>query len=343
MYSNCIKQVRISKSSLVNHKIWLYVCLVFFIINQQVIAQENYLNYHRDMINVEKLITQKDYANALAELEILFSDYEFVFLRDIKVASQLALLKGDEQRSIEFIQFGISRGWDMSDIKKTKYLKPVLDSPKWKAVTPQYDSLRSQYLERLNDSLRAQVKVMHKKDQKKALGALFRIGNKAQENYGVKKFAPHSELQMQELRNILITTGYPGEKIIGNDFWMSTIVSHHNSCSYEYVIQDTIYPSLKPNLLEAIKRGELSPFEYAIMEDWKSAVESSHNSTTYGILGKIQSQKDLDQVDQNRALIGMRPVALRNALIDLEDATGLDFYLTGNPWQDGKITINEEN
>jgi len=76
------------------------------------------------------------------------------------------------------------------------------------------------------------------------------------------------------------------------------------------------------------------------MEDWKSAVETYHSSTTYGYLGSIKTRELLNKVDQNRTSIGLRTVDIRNALVDIEAATGMDFYLPGKPWQDGKITMD---
>ena len=78
------------------------------------------------------------------------------------------------------------------------------------------------------------------------MGALFRIGSKSQDNYAENKFAPHSEQQISELRDILLEIGYPGEKLIGNDYWVSTILSHHNSISQAYNKKDRLYPELKP-------------------------------------------------------------------------------------------------
>ena len=44
---------------------------------------------------------------------------------------------------------------------------------------------------------------MFRRDQKKAMIALFRIGSKAQERYGTKVFGPHSKNQIFELIEIL--------------------------------------------------------------------------------------------------------------------------------------------
>ena len=80
---------------------------------------------------------------------------------------------------------------------------------------------------------------MLSKNQWKAFGVLLRFIEKGEQRYAHKKFAPHSERQMEDY-------GYPGDRLVGNGFWMSVILSHHNSISKEYLIQDTPYPSVKP-------------------------------------------------------------------------------------------------
>lgn len=179
---------------------------------------------------------------------------------------------------------------------------------------------------------------MFKKDQKKALGALFRIGQKAQNKYTEKKFAPHSEKQLGLLNSILKQYGYPGEQLIGNSLWASVILSHHNSISRNYNLKDTSYTQLRPKLMEALKRGEISPYELAQIEDWRTAGLSGHELTSFGFIGKIPSNKELKRVNKNRAEIGMRSIELRNNLIDIEKSTGLNLYLPKG-WQNGKIKV----
>jgi len=192
---------------------------------------------------------------------------------------------------------------------------------------------------RIDESLREKVQLMFKKDQKEALGALFRIGDKAQEKYAIKKFAPHSEAQIKELIIILENQGYPGEQLIGNDYWMSTIIGHHNSITQEYAKKDTLYNFIKPKLIRAIDKGQISPYEFALFDDWQKAVVSDRTEPGYGFLNS-PVQSTLLKTDELRQAIGLRPVALRNKLIDVENKTGINFYLPD--WVKGKIMIENK-
>ena len=98
---------------------------------------------------------------------------------------------------------------------------------------------------------------------------------------------------------------------------------------------------MRPSLLEALKRGEISPYELAQMEDWKAAGLTNHDSTSVGFIGKIQNEAALKNVNRNRSAIGLRSIELRNKLIDLEKLTGMNLYLLKG-WQNGKITVADK-
>ena len=76
------------------------------------------------------------------------------------------------------------------------------------------------------------------------------------------------------------------------------------------------------------------------MEDWKHAVLHQHQSTAFGFVGQLTTQNQ-DLVNANRARIGLRSLEIRNGLVEIEQETGMDFYLPGHPWQNGKITVSD--
>lgn len=300
---------------------------------------KDYLNYHQQIIEAESLITEENFKGALDKYESIFSTYDFVFLRDYQVATQLALYLKEKEKAIIYLEEGIAAGWELKSIKKNEFLKQLGDDPEWKTVISNYGSLRGEYEAGLNHQIQAKVRKMFSKDQWKAIGALLRIGDKAQERYAEKKFAPHSETQMAKLIEILESHGYPGEKLIGNDFWMSTILSHHNSISSEYSKNDTLYKFIKPKLIKAIKEGQMSPYEYALIDDWHKAISSERTEPGYGFLSPPY-QSTLTKTNNLRQKIGLRTIELRNKLVDVEKRTGMKFYLPD--WVEGKIIIDQK-
>lgn len=118
------------------------------------------------------------------------------------------------------------------------------------------------------------------------------------------------------------------------------MLSHHNSISSAYNKADTLFDFVRPKLVEALDKGQISPFEFALIENWKVASESNHRKVSYGILGSTLDTETVKTANSLRSKVGLRSIELRNQLTDIEQETGINFYFRSNPWQDGKITID---
>ncbi len=288
---------------------------------------QDYEFYHLQVIKAETLIASENYTEALLIYEQLFRDYDFIFLREYQIASQLAFYLRDIDKSLGYVKQGILSGWELKSIEKNTCLKPLLNDEAWKSIEKEYPNLQVQYESKLDQKTREQVKKMYAKDQKKALKALFRLSSKSQDKYAEHKFAPHSEHQMAEFSTILESKGYPGEKLIGNSSWMSTILSHHNSISTNYNKKDTIYPRLQPKLMDALKNGQMSPYEYVAIDDWFLTVRYDRKEVTYGILDP-PSASNLSKTNELRRKIFVRPYELRDKLVAVQEKTGMNLYLS---------------
>lgn len=310
--------------------------LLFSLTNGKADETKNYNVYHQRVIAAEILIASENYKDALQVYEELFENYEFVFLRDYKIATQLAVHIQDFENAFKYLKLGISEGWTLKDIKKNKFIKPLTFRKEWNSVEDNYDAFRSKYNKRIDDDLREDVQEMYKKDQKFAIKYLFKIGQKAKERYGNKRGVPHARQQIAKLNTIIDSKGYPGLKLIGENQWMSTILAHHNSVSKEFVVNDTLYPLLRPKLLKAIAKGEMSPYDFAFIEDWKIAVKSNHEDTGYGFLD-VPTEKEIVETNELRLSLNIRSIDTRNGLVDIQEKTGMNFYLFGEPWIEGKI------
>lgn len=306
----------------------------------QVKEQKDYFEYHQQVIRAEKLICTGNYEDAFLIYEDLFENYDFVFVHDYQVASQLAIILDEHDRAKELVKKGMLAGWDLKSIKKNDFIRNGFDGSDWNSLKTDYDLLRKTYEAKFDVDLLNKIKELFKADQKNAIGALFKFSAEAQDSYAEKKFAPHSELQMAKLEKIIEEKGYPGEKITGNNYWVSTIISHHNSISQKYNKSDEIYPDLKLILLKALGKGEISPAEFAIIDDWYLTTIDQTNRAFYGILNP-PNYSELSATNDLREKIFLRPVETRNQLIETEYKTGMNFYLDISPWLNGKMEIKE--
>ena len=303
--------------------------------------QLNYVIYHRQIVQAEKLIVNEKFEDALKIYEQTFSTYDFVFLREYKVATQLALQVGNHERAFAYLRKGISAGWSRKSIRKNKYLSGLRDYEEWKSIKEEYNTLYRQYEAGLNLEIGEEMHGMYKKDQWKAFQGLFTFSSNAQDRFAEKRFAPYSEKRLTRIIEIVDGYGCPGEKLVGNSLWLWGMLSHHNSISQRHAKQDTLYPNLRPKLLKGIQSGEMSPIDFAIIDEWYIIVKSARKEIAYGYVHEL-TQEDLVVANEQRKEIGMRSIKTRNGLVDIQNKTRMNFYLGGQPWQDGKITVGSK-
>jgi hypothetical protein len=79
--------------------------------------------------------------------------------------------------------------------------------------------------------------------------------------------------------------------------------------------------------MDAIKNGQMSPYEYVAIDDWYRTVRYDRKEVTYGILDP-PSASNLSKTNELRGMIFVRPYELRDELVAIENKTGMDFYLS---------------
>lgn len=302
-------------------------------------AQVNYERYHQQIIKAETLVATESYEEALTVYDQLFAEYEFVFLRDYKVAAQVAAYTQNIQLAFDYIGFGVTNGWTLSEIKKHDVLKPLKKAQQWADLEFNYEVLREDFTTRINEPIRRQVEQMYKKDQKLALKYYLKPGDQAKESLINDELIPHTEAQMGDLLEIMNLFGYPGEQLIGNSLWMWTIICHHNSISPDYQQYDDIYPKMKSKLLNAVRLGQMNPYDLAIIDEWYITVKSDSGEKSYGYINPLTSADELEKANELRNQLNLRPVELRNKLVELQEKTKINFYLAGETWVEGKILV----
>ncbi len=296
----------------------------------------DYASYHRSVLEAERLLVQQKFDQALSVYTKLFEEFDFVFLHEYQVAAQLAVYVDQKDVAYEVLEEGIKNGWTKKSVRKHSILHRLKGEPRWEDLMKNAKAWNTMHSERLDNQQKEVVHDMFRKDQWKALGALFKLSSDAQDRYAERRFAPQSEMHVQQLRHMLINSGYPGEKRIGNELWMSTILSHHNSISKEYNSEDSLFTNLYPMLVEAWHKGEIAPFSLALMNEWCLIV--TKGSVGYGILNDVPAS-EVAEVNARRELVGLRSIDLRNQLVELSEKTQIDFHLPGAGWTEGEIKI----
>ncbi len=299
-------------------------------------VEENYMHYHSQITEAERLVGIEKYDEALKLYNQTLASYDSPFLKDYKIVTQIALHVGEIELAFDYLQKGILNGWTMKSIKRYNYLKKLKDFDEWESIKKDYDNLHRQYLSGLNLQVAKEMKRLFKEDRRQAFLGLFFLTSKSQDRFAENIYAPKSEKRIKRVIEIVNEHGYPGDKLVGNDKWSWGLLSHHNSISQKYTEQDTLYPYLRPKLLEGIQSGEMSPYYFAIIDEWYILVKSQRKEIGYGYVQELTSD-DLAETNKLRQQLGIRSIETRNNLIDIEKKTGMKFTL--GPWHDGKITV----
>ncbi|GAB3234131.1 hypothetical protein J0A67_20485 [Algoriphagus aestuariicola] len=290
---------------------------------------QDYLDYHRSVRAIEASLLQEEWEEALALTLRLERDFEFLFKKDLKIALQLAYRVGDSVSFRRFSGKAFERGWDWKKAKKE--LRDNSDFELGLGDSLKSISKRTRRIPVPYPEIREQVKRLFIQDQWQALGGLFTFSAERQDRYAEKKFAPKAKKRVEEIRSIMDQVGYPGEMLIGNSVWASTILSHYNSISERFAKADTLYPALKDSLRRDLGLGKISPFEFTLIDNWYQSIVSGRQVESYGILEREVSDEALPMVDTNRLAVGLPTVADYNRLLDLQEKNGIRLFF-GEAW-----------
>lgn len=304
----------------------------------QFIHGQDYTIYHQQVLKAQHFITEGRIDEALEIYQGLFQEYTFVFRNEYQVAAQLAHFLERDELTFDFLERGILAGWTWKGIRKNDFFDDMHEDERWKTLQSQYDSLYLVHLNSLKSEIVEEMQAMFKSDQRMAMKGLFTFSSKAQDRYATKRYSPKSEKWMTRISEITEDYGLPGERLVGKSIWLSVLISHHNSISADYNRQDRQYPEIRQKLLRAIREGELSPYDFAVIDEWYEMVKSEWTAVGYGLI-KRPNFESLEEIDSNRAEIGIRSIRLTNALVDIENETGMDFSLDQYSWHKGKIDL----
>jgi hypothetical protein len=319
--------MKIGNSFMHSKRIFLsttFLLLVLLLVLGQIQAQD-YGRYHAKNREIEGYLLEENWEKAFEGYRWLDENFEFIFPRDLRIASQVAWEQKDTLGFQYFSQKAFQTGW------KWKHVKKQLDDH------PEFKDDFGNALRKISKSnpiaevkfpeVRKQVKKLFIQDQWQALGALFTFSSEKQDRYAERKFAPKAIERTASIKKIISEVGFPGEQLIGNRTWAATILSHYNSISEEFVKKDTTYQGIRDQLWEEWEKGTISPIEFALIENWYHSVSSGRSVASFAILEEEVSQENLPAVNAARKNIGLPSVENYNKLLDLQKRKGMNFFL----------------
>ncbi|UNZ00327.1 hypothetical protein MQE36_08305 [Zhouia spongiae] len=238
-----------------NKTLALSITILLFVI--QKIPAQNYLDYYKTINKAEIANLDENFKKSDSLYQIAFRLVEKPFKDDYLSASINSEKLNNNQQSYEYLKNGILAGLTKKMIKKS--LSTFKKSKKWKELKKEYESIREQYLNSLDLRLREELIKMVAKDQAvrhPVFGSTKKMKKADNENY-------KHLLKIIEQNN----GEWPGRFTIGDGnengkyaFGEITIMLHHFS--------EEEVNNLKPILISAILKGDLSPYNVAYPLDY---------------------------------------------------------------------------
>lgn len=243
---------------------------------------ESYIEYHRKCRLAEEYFLKNDTSNCFSTYNAVFENYSFLFPRDCFMAVQIAHKLKNDSLSVEYllkgIEFGINPDFFTIDTLGTyaSNLLHLKNSIYWTKVERMKDSLHNIYVNSVDWNLKSELMGMIREDQNwrqrnnKWFNRKFRPGLE-------KQFQVYSKQCLLFLDSVFITSGYPGNWLIGTGDSLSyqTDYASFNNANLGDLVSIVLYHSDSANvqygdfLYQEIDKGHIHPRVYAMIRDFQ--------------------------------------------------------------------------
>lgn len=324
--------------------------IYFLLITLNTLAQEvNYIQYHKDINKAEEFFFLKnDVDSTLYYYDKVFNSYEFIFVKDLMNAAQIAIFSNKPYQ--KYIEQGFENGLKLSHLKKYPLFSKIsLQLATDKKILKSYHEGRKKYISRIDFDYLDKIYKMAISDQQLK-------SNKNYDDYVLKT--------TDKLIDFTKSKGFPGEKLIGvsdstifkeinkphldlyeqrkkdpNLFYMLSdehilaqhwpiIMLVHNDCAYK------LYHK---TLLDEIKKGNIHPRDVGLIYDNMFRYIKSGNSSYCGIINykgvyrlnmftNYSKFKDVEQTNKMRASLYIVSTNVDEKKIDYEFDYGFRFF-----------------
>lgn len=224
-------------------------------------SQANYFKYHKEINKAEKLYAEEDFNSSLNIYTEVFEKFEYVFLKDLIIAAQIAVLDSKEDLAITWLERAVKNGFDCNCITKFKVLNKISSKNKWLDIVSNSQIYYDQYLAKIDEKLHREFHHRYKTE---------RETNSSKEKSKYLKVVQNNFNRTKKLMNSI---PFPSERIIGidNDSIFTTSKNKLRNCEVAnskvistLLNQDKAISKIGiEKFIEAIKLGHLHPRQFA--------------------------------------------------------------------------------
>jgi hypothetical protein len=126
-------------------------------------CQEDYFVYHAYVNKAEDKIVDEDFSSALIYYDSAFSQFKYVFVKDLVIAAQLAAYLEDRSRCMDYMVRAMYGGYKVYCFEQLYQIKQVLNDLDWKEIKRKETLCREQYKASINWPLNIEISKRHRK------------------------------------------------------------------------------------------------------------------------------------------------------------------------------------
>jgi hypothetical protein len=212
-------------------------------------------------------------------------------------------------------------------IRNNEITKSSLNYSNTTNTLSSYDSLHNVYLNSIDTSLRKQIDCLIEIDQaytkKVNDGFILTRGT-----YHGIRWMRNNKKQVEILKKIIETKGYPGEKIIGlplpmNDSILSINRFYRNGPwlreTHAYIMFIHYYSNRRPDinnmLIDQINEGNLLPYQFGSFNDFLAKWgKRKYNNAYYNVWHKDPNADKENEINNRRYRIGLNTIKQQDIL-----------------------------
>ncbi|WP_336129374.1 hypothetical protein [Mesoflavibacter sp. CH_XMU1422-2] len=273
--------------------------ITFLLFGIQKGTAQNYLNYYEKINEAEIANLDKEFKKSDSIYEIAFGLVKKPFKEDYLLAAINSEKLIDNQKTYQYLKKGIFNGLTLGRMKKQ--LTEFKKSKHWTLITKEYNSLRENHLRSLNLPLRKEILEMVKKDQK-VRAPIFG---------GYKKMKKTDSYNYNRLLKIIKENNntWPGFSTIGEITPKGKYDVTKNITSMPLHFKKEWIEKLKPYMLEAVLNGEMYPYHFARIIDYKNILDCQiYGTYKYSEKFEVGEICDCKKANQERKKIGFETV-----------------------------------
>jgi len=267
----------------------------------------NYIPYYLQVYKADSLFLTKNHKQSYDILDKLFKRYkplnqDLYYEYETYVKSATILDKKiNYKNSIEKLvgEFGKNKLSFVGDYKDSILAEAFQKS---KLKDTQFDSLKEKYAKSKNILLRDSIIKMAEIDQ------MYRYGESYVKN--AKKIDSIENINEHKLIYIFNNYGYPGYNIIGNPMMRGKREKIDIGAIIIHMADRENSQWIKEKLLEFIKQGRCSTYNYAALIDREKL--NKKEKQVYNVFSKNEMSEDIKQVNKERKKVGMPTIEYEN-------------------------------